>query len=99
MFEIKLVREPYNYGEIGSQSYNSETIVHIPSDTSGTDVIKAIVELMRYATFSDTTIIASLKEVLDELQYDKESEARLAMYNMKMEDIIDIANKVKRDGE
>ena len=87
MIKMNYIQEPYNYGSTGAQNYRVEMNIEMNSDASSYDILDAVVELMKAATYHID--IKTLASWLDNYAQEHNQEKELNEYfgiNLKQED-------------
>ena len=80
-------QEPYNYGSTGAQNYSVDMKIEMVSDASSHDILDAVVELMKAATYHID--IKTLASWLDNYAQEHNQEKELNKYfgiNLEQED-------------
>ena len=87
MIKMNYIQEPYNYGSTGTQNYKVEMNIEMNSDASSYDILDAVVELMKAATYHID--IKTLASWLDNYAQEHNQEKELNEYfgiNLEQED-------------
>lgn len=79
MIEIKVISEPYDYGNVGSKEYKTETNIRFNDDATFDQLVEGFMEAAKIAGYDSTGLPMAMRRLADEMEEDMKGTARIVM--------------------